>query len=128
MRLRAVLQCVRPRRDNHPMHRGAPFLLLASLACAACLDVGDPPPQPAPRPAPQEGAPDEQSVGEPGWELSGGARKSYALHADVNAMRNGHAAWLLEPVGDTSGKYATWMRRVEATPYLGKRVRVSASL
>jgi len=62
---------------------------------------------------------------EPGWILSGSAEKSYAVHRDV---LDGRSAWLMEPVQDTFGKYGTWMRHIDAAPYRGKRVQLTAAI
>jgi len=78
----------------------------------------------AQRPLILERAPSQQAVGESGWELSGGASEFYAVHRDGEGDR---ASWLLEPVSDTYGKYATWMRHVDASDFRAKRVRITAT-
>lgn len=60
---------------------------------------------------------------EPGWSISGGARRAYAVHLDPTALRDGHPTVRLAPTGDTGGNYGTWARGLDASPYLGKRVR-----
>jgi hypothetical protein len=77
------------------------------------------------RPLILDAYPTEAAVGEPGWTLSGGARNAYAVHRD---QRGGRAAWLLEPVNDTYGRYGTWMRSIDAAEYRSKRVRITATL
>jgi hypothetical protein len=77
------------------------------------------------RPLILESSPSEQSVGEPGWVLSGGARDLYAVRRDTQGSRS---AWLLEPVKDTYGKYGTWMRSIDAGQYRAKRVRITATI
>src|SRR5262249_20677339 len=70
-------------------------------------------------------APNEQAVGEPGWMLSGGAHDSYEVRRDSQGSRS---AWVLQPVRDALGKYATWMRHIDASDYRAKRVRITATL
>lgn len=72
-----------------------------------------------------EAQPTARQLGEDGWTLSGGGGSAYTVSRDERAQRNGHATWALYPHDHTYGKYGTWMRVVEATPYLGKRVRIS---
>ena len=62
---------------------------------------------------------------EPGWGMSGGGRQAYAVQPDAEVQRNGHPTLRLEPVPEPP-RYGTWMRVVDATPYRGKRIRVSA--
>jgi hypothetical protein len=80
---------------------------------------------PPPRPLILEDSPDAQTLGETGWMVSGGARDSYVVHRDTAV---GRLAWVLEPHRDTYGKYGTWMRRVAADAFRGKRVRITAIL
>ena len=80
---------------------------------------------PKDRPLAPERPPNEAAVGEHGWMLSGAAYDLYVVHRDPEGNR---AAWLLEPAGDTFGKYATWMRHIDASDYRAKRVRVRATL
>jgi hypothetical protein len=49
----------------------------------------------------------------------------YTVQRDA---QGGRPAWVLEPAHETSGKYGTWMRQVDATDYRGKRVRITASV
>lgn len=58
---------------------------------------------------------------EDGWELSGNGRDVYSVSRDGDAL-------LLAPVADTHDRYGTWMRHIDATPYRGKRVRISTSV
>ncbi len=60
---------------------------------------------------------------EPGWSLSGGGRDVYEVHPDFTVVREGHPTVRLEPTGATHEKYGTWARSLDASPYLGKRVR-----
>jgi eukaryotic-like serine/threonine-protein kinase len=61
-----------------------------------------------------------------GWALSGEGRDSYALQLDPEQLRNGRPTLALVPLRDAGGRYAIWMRRVDARPYIGKRIRVSS--
>jgi hypothetical protein len=63
---------------------------------------------------------------EEGWMMSGWARDKYTVREDPATERAGHATLLLAPIGDTGGKYGTWLRSIDAAPYRGKRVRLSA--
>ncbi len=63
---------------------------------------------------------------EEGWFISGGGRDVYAVQEDPGTQRAGHGTLLLAPSGETMGKYGTWMRSIDAAPYRGKRVRLSA--
>jgi hypothetical protein len=74
--------------------------------------------------APAAAAPPVTS--EAGWLISGGGHDSYAVRADPAVAREGHPTLVLEARGETQGKYGTWMRVVDAAPYRGKRVRLSA--
>ena len=58
--------------------------------------------------------------------MSGWARDKYTVREDPATERAGHATLLLAPTGDTGGKYGTWVRSIDAAPYRGKRVRLSA--
>lgn len=62
---------------------------------------------------------------ESGWRLSGGGRDVYQVVADPEAARDGHATIRLEAIPERE-EYGTWMRSIDASPYRGKRVRLSA--
>jgi hypothetical protein len=64
--------------------------------------------------------------GEGGWVMSGDGHDVYSVRPDPNVQRDGHAALLLAPIGDTGGRWGTWLRSIDAAPYRGKRVRLSA--
>ncbi len=66
------------------------------------------------------------AVSEDGWLISGGGRDVYTVQEDTRTQRDGHGTLLLAPSRDTNGKYGTWMRSIDAAPYRGKRVRLSA--
>jgi hypothetical protein len=93
------------------------LVLCAALVACADNTPGVAPSVPPPVP---EAAP---SARETGWEIQGAARDAYAVRRDL-AQRG---ALLLEPVGETHGHYGTWMRPIDAAPYRGRRVRISAS-
>ena len=63
---------------------------------------------------------------EGGWVISGGGRAVYQIHRDEEVRRVGHATLRLHALGETHGRYGTWMRSISATPYAGKRIRLSA--
>ena len=101
--------------------------LPVAVVCAACATPAPAPVTPGscpsastPQPLILENAPSARDVGEPGWVLSGGAHDLYAVR------RDGTSGWVLEPVRDTFGRYATWMRVADADEYRGKRVRITA--
>jgi hypothetical protein len=66
------------------------------------------------------------AITEEGWTMSGWARDKYTVREDPATERAGHATLLLAPIADTGGKYGTWVRSIDAAPYRGKRVRLSA--
>ena len=68
--------------------------------------------------------PTSVDMGEPGWVLSGGAWDAYAVQRDV---QDGRTCWVLQPVRDAAGRYATWMRQVNAERYRGKRIRITGT-
>ncbi len=126
------------------MNRFVVLAAIVSTGCAACAaDEGGAlsrlsmrvdaleariaalsPPPPAPIPA----APGPEPAfvpDEPGWSLSGGGREAYRVHLDPLTKRDGKATAKLSPATDAGGKYGTWARGVDATPYVGKRVRFS---
>jgi hypothetical protein len=85
------------------------FVLLAGCAAAAAPD----------KPAlVLQSHPTASEYGESEWMLSGGARDEYIVRRDGDG-------WLLEPHASTYGKYGTWMRNIDATPYRNKRVRIT---
>jgi len=59
-----------------------------------------------------------------GWRMSGGASKEYAVRLDPAALRNGRPTLSLLPIADPGDRYGTWLRVVDAKPYLGRRVRI----
>ncbi len=62
----------------------------------------------------------------PGWVMSGGARAEYEIKLDPDVTRDGHPTLRLAPIADTQGRYATWMRSIDAPDYRAKRVRITA--
>lgn len=91
------------------------LVALSILVACATVRAGEPSPPMSPA-APTT---------EPGWGMSGGGRQAYAVQPDAEVQRDGHPTLRLEPVPEPP-RYGTWMRVVDATPYRGKRIRVSA--
>ena len=89
-----------------------------------------PAPEPAPSipltPPPPTTPPPGLVFEQDGWVLSGGGRDVYDVRPDPAVRRNGHGTMLLAPLRDTGDRYGTLMRATDASPYRGKRVRVSA--
>jgi hypothetical protein len=71
--------------------------------------------------------PTSAEYGDDGWFVSGGGRAVYAVYRDTAVQHDGHAAWTLAPIENTYGKYGTWMRATDSAPYIGKRIRITAS-
>jgi beta-lactamase regulating signal transducer with metallopeptidase domain len=69
--------------------------------------------------------PTEAEYGEDGWFVSGGGSDVYAVRQDAAVSYDGAPAWTLIPIFGTYGKYGTWMRSIDAGPFIGKRVRVT---
>src|SRR2546430_5077 len=95
-----------------------PSVSLFFVSCAAGVGSSSPVVTPS-SPEPTEAARDG-TVDEPGWELSGEGPAACSVHRDADG------AWLLEPVSDSIGKYATWMRHIDGSWYREKRVRITA--
>lgn len=68
----------------------------------------------------------EYQAPESGWSLSGGGSEAYAVHLDRDVMRAGHPTVRLAPIAATHDRYGTYARTLDASPFLGKRVRFSA--
>ena len=120
-----------PRRTL--IQRVAPFAAVAALAAGAVLWMHRPQTE-TPVVATVESRVDSSAgapaptPGEPGWTVSGSAHGAYAIQLDSNNQREGHATLHLAPIADTHAGYASWLRSVDATPFRGKRVRISAFL
>ena len=60
-----------------------------------------------------------------GWILVGEGADYYGVTRDPEMRRDGRAPVVLAPDGQTFGKDATWTTSVDASPYRGKRVRMT---
>jgi hypothetical protein len=65
-----------------------------------------------------------QAAGPEGWYLAGSNPASYEIARDSLVTRNGKASGRLSSIKDPSG-FGTLMQNIQATNYLGKRVRLS---
>ncbi len=63
-----------------------------------------------------------------GWRISGGAREQFRKRGDASVLHEGRPTSRLAPVADSASGYGTWMNNLFASPYHGKRIRVSAYL
>lgn len=61
-----------------------------------------------------------------GWRLSGGGRAELRQRGDATVLHDGRPTLRLAAVADSSEGYGTWMNVLFASPYAGKRVRISA--
>jgi hypothetical protein len=93
------------------------LLMVATLAAISATAFAWTPP------AAPEGVP--PALNAEGWEISGGARRGYSVEADPTVTRDGHATLRLAPLAETAG-YATFMRLIDAAPFQGRRVRITA--
>lgn len=60
-----------------------------------------------------------------GWRLAGGGRGEIRQRGDATVLREGRPTLRLAAVADSSEGYGTWMNVLFASPYVGKRVRIS---
>lgn len=61
-----------------------------------------------------------------GWRLSGGGQGEFRQRGDATVLHDGRPTLRLAAVRDSSEGYGTWMNVLFASPYAGKRVRISA--
>jgi len=68
----------------------------------------------------------EQGEGDlTGWRLAGGGREEIRQRGDATVLHEGRPTLRLAAIADSSEGYATWMNVLFASPYVGKRVRIS---
>ena len=60
------------------------------------------------------------------WFMSGGGQDVYDITVDLHVKHGDGPTLLLAPTKTAAGKYGTFMTAIAATPFIGKRVRVSA--
>src|SRR5689334_4970122 len=92
--------------------RPALALALTMLATAASALAG-----PAPAPAPPKG-----------WFAAGSRPQDYAMGIDRQHPRGGKPTGYIRSIVDDADGFGTFMHKIDAAPYRGKRVRLTAEI
>jgi AraC family transcriptional regulator len=72
------------------------------------------------------GAAAAQTSPVPGWVLSGMNRKTYAIALDHETTHGGSASAIIRCGEKRCGQFGTLMQTIQADPYVGHRLRLSA--
>jgi hypothetical protein len=64
----------------------------------------------------------------PGWFAAGSRPQDYAMGIDRQRVRGGKPTGYIRSLVDDAPGFGTFMHKIDATPYQGKRVRLSAEI
>ncbi|MBX9855332.1 MAG: hypothetical protein K2Y26_07395 [Gemmatimonadaceae bacterium] len=67
----------------------------------------------------------QESMDPTGWRMAGSGRDEMRQRGDATVLHEGRPTLRLAAVADSSEGYGTWMNVLFASPYVGKRVRIS---
>src|SRR5206468_10870490 len=70
--------------------------------------------------------PPSRTVYPRGWGLTGKNRDEFEIGIDRGVFHSGQASCYIEPKEDGSGLWAATVQTINAEPYRGKRLRMSA--